>query len=121
MGFPSLPYIRNGPRHAPHEKSNGVVTAYQVPSYSGLRRFELTVTPRDKRLSLACPSAVYANEFPIRLIERNHALNISGRVQDANFAGTEPRASLRIADRVVFRREHRLDAGSLERSPAPFA
>ena len=26
-------------------------------SYSGLRRFELTVTPRDKRLSLACPRA----------------------------------------------------------------
>jgi hypothetical protein len=28
-----------------------------VPSYSGLRGFELTVTPRDKRLSLACPRA----------------------------------------------------------------
>jgi hypothetical protein len=28
-----------------------------VPSYSDLRGFELTVTPRDKRLSLACPRA----------------------------------------------------------------
>ena len=36
-----------------------LVTACQVPSYSGLRRFELTVTARDKRLSLACPSAEF--------------------------------------------------------------
>jgi hypothetical protein len=27
---------------------NALVTACQVPSYSDLRRFELTVTPRDK-------------------------------------------------------------------------
>ena len=42
-------------------------------SYSALRGFELTVTPRDKRLSLACPSAVYANgsgRFVVRADEK---------------------------------------------------
>lgn len=36
------------------------------------------------------------------------ALELGSRSQNPNFAGTKPRASLRVVDGVVFRGEHRL-------------
>jgi hypothetical protein len=39
-----------------------------------------------------------ASQLSIRLVERNGAFNVAGRVEDTNFTGPEARASFRIVD-----------------------
>jgi len=57
--------------------------------------------------------------FRSRFAERNHALNLPGRVQNANLAKAKPRPILRIIDSLLRLWEHMLDTGGFKTFPAP--
>jgi hypothetical protein len=59
------------------------------------------------------------SQLSSRVVERNDTLNISGRIQNANFARAEAGAVLRVIDCLIFLWEHRLNAGRFKRFPAP--
>ena len=58
------------------------------------------------------------SQFSICFVERNGAFDITARIQNANFTGAEARPGFRVVDCVLFLREDRLNAGSLETLPA---
>jgi hypothetical protein len=71
---------------------------------------QFVVAFRSEPLVATSQTSGIDSQRSLRLIKRNGALNISGRIQNTNLAGTEARAALSVFDCVLFRGENRLDA-----------
>jgi hypothetical protein len=51
------------------------------------------------------------SQLPIGVVKRNHALNLTSRIENAYLSGTKSSAGFRVADCLILLQEHWLNAG----------
>jgi hypothetical protein len=66
-----------------------------------------------------CHCLALGSQFPIRLIKRNGAFDVSARIQNANLTRPEARSGFGIVDGLTFLWEYRLNSWRFKNFPAP--